>query len=64
MKIEKECQCCGMICSIRFEQIASDLDPDLDEDQTNTDEDTELYPEFCPFCGTHESAEESLEDYE
>ena len=51
-----------MLYSIRFEQIAPDLDPDVDNDQTDFDEDSELYPEFCPFCGCHESEEGELED--
>ena len=55
MKIEKECPCCGAVYSLRFEPIA----PDLDEDQNaEFDDDAELYPEFCPFCGCHESEEE------
>lgn len=64
MKIEKECPCCGMMYSIRFEQIMPDLDPDVDADEIDVDEDTELYPEFCAFCGCHESEEDSLEDDE
>jgi Zn finger protein HypA/HybF involved in hydrogenase expression len=62
MKIEKECQCCGALYSIRFEQISPDLDPDLDEDQAEYDEESEFYPEFCPFCGSHESDEEGEDD--
>ena len=62
MKIEKECPCCGMMYSLRFEQIMPELDPDMDEDQDEFDEDRELYPEFCPFCGCHESEEDTDED--
>ena len=60
MKIEKECPCCGAVYSLRFDTIA----PNLDEDQDEFNEDSELYPEFCPFCGCHESEEEGLEDDE
>jgi len=62
MKIEKECPCCGALYSIRFEQISPDLDPDAEEDQIDYDEDSEMYPEFCPFCGCHESVEEADEE--
>lgn len=61
MKVEKECLCCGALYSIRFEQIPSELDPDVDEDLPEYDDESEMYPEFCPFCGSHESDEEGEE---
>jgi len=40
---------------IRFEQVLADLDPENYEDEQFEDQDTELYPEYCPFCGAHDS---------
>lgn len=59
MKIEKECNCCGALYSIRFDLISNDLDPEQD---TNANDGDEFYPEFCPFCGSHESEEDTIED--
>ena len=62
MKVDKECPCCGAQYSIRFEQIIADLDPEIDNETIyDDDSEQEMYPEFCPFCGVHES-EEDLED--
>lgn len=58
MKIEKECPCCGAAYAIRFEQVLADLDPDLEEQEQFDDQDNELYPEYCPFCGAHDSEED------
>jgi len=43
---------------IRFEQILADLDPENTyEDGQMDDQDNEFYPEYCPFCGAHDSEE-------
>jgi hypothetical protein len=55
MKVEKECPCCGASYMIRFEQVLADLDPENYEDEQFEDQDAELYPEYCPFCGAHDS---------
>lgn len=57
MKIEKECNCCGALYSIVFTEIPNELDPEFEDQEL--DEDSEFYPEFCPFCGSHESDEDS-----
>lgn len=58
MRVEKECPCCGAAYMIRFEQILSDLDPENTyEDGQIDDQDNEFYPEYCPFCGAHDSEE-------
>jgi hypothetical protein len=55
MKIEKECQCCGAIYVVSFS--GHEVEPDAEWDFGPPAEDQhekELYPEFCPFCGSHE----------
>lgn len=59
MKIQNECNCCGAIYAVLFTEIPDDLDPDMDQD---ADEDSEYYPEFCPFCGSHESDGDDLDN--
>jgi hypothetical protein len=61
MRIEKECPCCGAICTISFVQPDKDRDGYDVQDET-FDEDEELYPEFCPFCGSHEDEEPPEDD--
>lgn len=58
MRLDKECPCCGAAYSIRFEQVLPDLDPDgYEEEEQVDDQDAEFYPEYCPFCGAHDSEE-------
>lgn len=61
MKTEKECPCCGVIYDIRFEPPVRDEDWNI-EDETFEDDEAEIYPEFCPFCGSHEDDEPAEED--
>jgi ribosomal protein S27AE len=67
MRIEKECPCCGAVYMVRFEnnEVVPVGDREWDPDEeTFDDEDQELYPEFCPFCGSHEDDEPLDEDQE
>jgi hypothetical protein len=56
MKIEKECPCCGMVYVIKFEATKRESEWNIEE-ETFEDEEPEIYPEFCPFCGSHEDEE-------
>ena len=62
MRIEKECPCCGAVYKISFVQPETD-ERDYDLQDETFEESEELYPEFCPFCGSHED-EEPIEDEE
>ena len=61
---EKECPNCGMVYEIHAE-IIDEFDQ---TEEWNIDEETfeenpaEIYPEYCPFCGSHEE-EELAEDH-
>lgn len=58
MKIEKECQCCGAIYVVSFVDHERESEAEWDfGPPTEEDHEKEFYPEFCPFCGSHESAE-------
>lgn len=56
MRVEKECACCGSVYTVSFVQAERD-DPDWDVQNETFDEDEGIYPEFCPFCGSHEDEE-------
>jgi Zn finger protein HypA/HybF involved in hydrogenase expression len=60
--LEKECSCCGAVYKIAVIQPEID-DSGWDVQDETFDETEELYPEFCPFCGSHED-EEPVEDDE
>jgi hypothetical protein len=63
MRVEKECPCCGAAYMIRFEQILAELDVDESYDaEPQDDQDDGLYPEYCPFCGAHDSEEDDDSD--
>jgi len=48
---------------IRFEQILAELDVDESYDaEPQNDQDDGLYPEYCPFCGAHDSEEDDDSD--
>jgi hypothetical protein len=52
--IEKiKCKC----CSYKYEVIWGDTDDDYYEDEEDKEEvdkdEEELFPEYCPFCGSH-----------
>lgn len=59
---EKECPNCGMVYEIRADVL--DISDQTEEwsidEETFEDEMDEIYPEYCPFCGSHE--EEELEE--
>ena len=56
MRIEKECPCCGTTYTVGFVQEAREQ-PEWDPQDETFEESDELYPEFCPFCGSHEDEE-------
>ena len=60
MSIEKECPCCKKIYTILIPIF--DESPDLDEDEDDETEEDSNEPQFCPFCGKHESEEAEEED--
>ena len=48
-----KCPKCKYVYEISWDDSA-DYTSNIDEDdEDNYDEAEELYPEFCPFCGTH-----------
>jgi hypothetical protein len=65
-KLDKECSCCGAIYVVAFR--VSDEPIDWPEESKNGDSDTDYdnYPEYCPFCGSHEadSADDILDEEE
>ena len=52
----------GAVYKISFVQPETD-ERDYDLQDETFEESEELYPEFCPFCGSHED-EEPTEDEE
>jgi hypothetical protein len=57
MTFERECSHCRLLYTITLSYI-EDNDPD---DQARDDE-VEPEPEFCPFCGAHESDDSDDEE--
>jgi hypothetical protein len=46
-----------MLYDLRFEPPVNDEDWSIEEETFDQDQENEIYPEFCPFCGSHEDDE-------
>jgi hypothetical protein len=56
MKYEKECQCCGAVFKVILEVDLSERSSE-DLESFADDDASDIYPEFCPFCGNHDDEE-------
>jgi galactose-1-phosphate uridylyltransferase len=64
MRSEKECHCCGAVYLVTFVQPKGSDEAWHIEDETFEGDSDEIYPEFCPFCGSHEDDEPEDEEEE
>lgn len=62
MRIQKQCPSCAAVYTVAFTPT-DEFRQDSSEEEEQTDF-TDIYPEFCPFCGTHDCDEVDDDDDE
>lgn len=67
MTENNRCTKCKYVYELLWDDTNDDYYNDEDEDDFSSVENEELYPEYCPFCGTHRAYgtenDSMLEDY-
>ena len=61
MIVDKDCPSCGAVYEVDFHQVDQPVDEEYDISEETFEDDAEVIPEFCPFCGRHEDEEEPEE---